>query len=175
MLSRDQIVELRKQIQKSRQETFEIHKRSMTDTARFLQHMYDPSPEYEGGSFEIDFYVSSLGKPALHYSVVDHNTPELMFGSFTLEVTDACDYDEIELVGSYWDEDEDDRLIGAVKHVVERLGARRVIYTVPSSDDGDIMRPQRSLDRWMDYLETRPANAERTHFVDVYVWEVPQL
>lgn len=140
------------------------------DISRQLQHLLDPMPEYEGGAFEIALYVDPLGKATVHYAVVDHNTPEMYYGSFDLDNTDVCEVDEIELA-AFWDQNEEERMIGAVKHVVKNLGARQVILTTPASDDGSLV-PQRPINRWMDYLETRPADADKSRFVDVYAWEV---
>lgn len=169
-----QIRELRQQIQENRQKTFEVKKRALSDTAQFLQRMFDPSPEYMHAAFELVLYVDTLGKPLLRYAVVDQNTAE-HYGSFELEVTDVCDYDEIELVVAAWDENDEAIMRGAVQHIIKRLGAQRVIYTVTSNDEGTIEIPTRRVDGWMDYLETRPADAERSRFVDVYTWEVPQV
>lgn len=102
----------------------------------------------------------------LDFEVVDAASHEASFGVFTLAFTPACETNEIELIGMAFDE-RDERIVqDCVKAVAEKLGVRRVIFTAISvSDEGNFKLPNREIDRWMDYVETRATT-------DIYAWEV---
>lgn len=169
------ILELRQKIAENRQKLFDIHVESLRGAADHLRKMFQPLAPLPGVSLEITVTAPIGASPVLSYVVVDENVAELEYGGFNLAFTDVCDVGEFELMGSTWEYDEQDRITAAIKHIVEDLGARRVIYTLPAHEDGVLIKPPYRLDGWMEYLETRPADAERSRFVDVYTWEVPQV
>lgn len=169
------IIELRQKVAENRQKLFDIHVDALRGAAEHLRKMFQPYTPLPGVSFEIAV-TSPIGRPpALSYTIVNESVPELEYGGFNLAFTDVCDTGEIELLGSTWSDDEQDRITTAIKHIVEDLGAQRVIFTLPANDEGTIEIPSHRIDGWMDYLETRPSNTNRDWFVDVYAWEVPQV
>lgn len=169
-----QLIETRQRLWENRAQILALNKQIIDGIANSFA-TFIPSGLPDGLDLTLSI-LPEFGQTELNYAVVDAETHEVFHGAFILAFTPICETGEIELMSFVEADDSSELLVRAcLEEVAELLGVRRVIFTALSeSVDGNFKLPNRAVDHWMDYVETRDNKAlDMTEYpVDIYAWEV---